>query len=55
MVYIDDYNEVKGCVYKDEHYSVRDNGAIMRQKREGKPKRKYDEVWSFGIPNPQTG
>lgn len=55
MVSVDDYNKVKECDYKDDHYSVRDNGSIMRQKRDGKPKRKYDEVWSFGIPNPQTG
>ena len=55
MVSIDDYNEVKDCIYKDELYSVRDNGAIMRHRCEGKAKRKYDEMWSFGIPNPQTG
>lgn len=55
MVSIDDYKEVKECIYKEEHYSARDNGAIMRYRREGKPKRKYDEAFSFGIPNPQTG
>lgn len=55
MVSVDEYNKVNDCIYKDEHYSVRDNGAIMRHKREGKAKRKYDETWSFGIPNPQTG
>ena len=55
IVSIDDYKEVKECIYKDEHYSVRDNGAIMRHRREGKAKRKYDEVWAFGIPNPHTG
>ena len=55
MVSIDDYNEVKDCIYKDEHYSVRDNGAIMRHQREGMRKRKLDEVWSFGTPNIVTG
>ena len=29
----DDYSEVKECDYKDEHYSVRNNGAIMRHAR----------------------
>ena len=27
MVCIDDYKEVKDCIYKDERYSARDNGA----------------------------
>lgn len=55
MVSIEDYSNVKDCIYKDEQYSVRDNGAIMRHKRKDKAKRKYDEVWAFGIPNPHTG
>lgn len=55
MVNIDDYNDVKDCVYKDEHYSVRDNGAVMRHQREGMRKRRFDDVWSFGIPNLNTG
>lgn len=52
---INDYEEVKECVYKDEHYSVRDNGAVMRHFREGKKARKDDGVWTFGIKNPQNG
>lgn len=52
---IDDYNEVKECVYKDEHYSVRDNGAIFRHKREGRKMRIDDERWTFGIKNSKTG
>ncbi|MBP5408823.1 MAG: HNH endonuclease [Prevotella sp.] len=55
MVNIDDYNEVKDCFYKDEHYSARDNGSIKRHQREGKIKRKLDNVWSFGTPNIVTG
>ncbi len=55
MVSIDDYNEVKECLYKEEHYSARDNGAIMRHRREGMRKRKFDEVWSFGTPDIITG
>ncbi len=54
MVSIDDYNEVKDCIYKDEHYSARDNGAIMRHQREGMRKRKLDGVWSFGTSNADT-
>ena len=55
MVSIDDYKEFKDCIYKDEHYSVRDNGAIMRHKREGIRRRKFDDVWSFGKPNVKAG
>lgn len=51
MVNINDYDEVRECDYKGEHYSVRDNGAIMRHQREGKKKRPYDEVWSWGTSN----
>lgn len=42
------YWEVKECEYKGEHYSVRDNGAVMRHAREGKKPRPLDEVWTFG-------
>ena len=52
---IDSYKEVKECIYKNEHYSVRDNGAVMRHLREGKKARRYDEVWTFGIKNSQNG
>lgn len=55
MVNIDDYNEVKDCIYKGEHYSVRDNGAVMRHQREGKRIRKDDNVWTFGKPSDKTG
>ncbi len=55
MVSIDDYKEVKDCIYKEEHYSVRDNGAVMRHPREGKRIRKDDNVWTFGKPNDITG
>ena len=55
MVSVDDFNEVKDCIYKDEHYSARDNGAVMRHPREGKRIRKDDNVWTFGKPNEKTG
>lgn len=52
---INDYKEVKECIYKDEHYSVRDNGAVMRHLREGKKPRRDDGVWTFGVKNSQNG
>lgn len=55
MASIEDYYEVRDCIYKGEHYSARDNGSIMRHQRDGMRKRKLDEVWSFGVPNMATG
>ena len=52
---INDYKEVKECIYKDEHYSVRDNGAVMHHLREGKKPRRDDGVWTFGVKNSQNG
>ncbi len=52
---INDYKEVKECVYKNERYTVRDNGAIFRHKRDGKKLRIDDERWTFGIKNSKTG
>lgn len=42
-----DFTEVKECYYKGEHYSVRDNGAIMRHANNER-KRPNDEKWTFG-------
>lgn len=55
MVSIDDYTCEIDCTYKDERYSVRNNGAVMRHAREGKRTRKDDNVWTFGKPNEKTG
>ena len=52
---INDYKDIKECIYKEEHYSVRDNGAVMRHLRDGKKPRRDDGVWTFGVKNPQTG
>ena len=52
---LNDYTDVRDCVYKGEYYSVRDNGAVLRHSREGKRKRKDDGVWTFGRANEQTG
>lgn len=44
----DHYTKEIECDYRDEHYSVRDNGAIMRHKRLYCRQRKLDNVWTFG-------
>lgn len=44
---IDIYTEVKDCTYKDEHYSVRDNGAVLRHAKDGHKPRKLDEQGSL--------
>lgn len=49
------YTAIRECLYKNEHYSVRDNGAVFRHAREGKRKRKDDDIWTFGKPNETTG
>ena len=43
-----EYTREVECEYKGEKYKVRDNGAIFRMAREGKPKRPKDEIWTFG-------
>ena len=50
-----DYTQELSCVYKEETYSVRDNGAVLRHSREGKRRRKDDDIWTFGIQNPKNG
>ncbi len=43
------------CDYKDEHYSVRDNGAVLRHPRKGKQPRPIDNIWTFGKPQAKDG
>lgn len=50
-VNVENYEKQTECVYKDEHYSVRDNGTIFRHSRQNKPLRKHDNHWTFGTPN----
>lgn len=45
----------KECDYKDEHYSVRDNGAVLRHSQINKRKRSADNQWTFGKLNSKTG
>ena len=51
---INDFNEEKTCVYKDETYSVRDNGAVLRHSKENGKNRKNDNIWTFGRVVKQT-
>lgn len=44
------FKEAKDCDYKGEHYSVRDNGAIMRHPKSNRVRPK-DNIWTFGLPN----
>ena len=37
------------------HYSVRDNGSVMRHPQEGKKPRPLDNKWTFGTINIQKG
>ncbi|MFA6635664.1 MAG: HNH endonuclease signature motif containing protein [Candidatus Omnitrophota bacterium] len=48
---INNFNEEKTCVYKNEKYSVRDNGAVLRHQVNGKRARANDNKWTFGKEN----
>ena len=45
----------KTCTYKDERYSVHENGEVLRHHRAGKKPRPTDNQWTFGKPNKKTG
>lgn len=45
---INDFNEEKVCTYKNETYSARDNGAVLRHSGNSERKRKIDDIWTFG-------
>ncbi len=48
---INDFTKEFDVMYKNEKYTARDNGAILRHGRQGKRVRSLDEVWTFGKPN----
>ncbi len=48
---LNDFKRKAECNYKNERYSVRDNGAVFRHPRENKPLRRNDNQWTFGTPN----
>lgn len=55
MELIEQYETQKECDYKDEHYLVRDNGAVLRVSKEGKSARPLDNQWTFGSKDKATG
>lgn len=52
---IDHFEKEVTCTFKEETYSVRDNGAVFRHRREGARKRPLDEKWTFGRPSEKRG
>ena len=39
---VNDFSQENKCIYKGEHYSVRDNGEIFRHQPDGKRARPND-------------
>ena len=52
---LETYNSIQECHYKNEHYSVRDNGALLRHAQNNNRTRPTDNKWTFGKPNSKTG
>ncbi len=52
---IDIFQEVRECDYKDEHYFVRDNGAVCRVPKNSTKPRKLDNIWTFGRKDSKNG
>ena len=49
------FSDEKVCEHKGRRYYVRDNGAVYRQCQNDGKLRKWDEEWTFGKFNPNTG
>jgi len=52
---IDDFDSEVTCYYKNELYTVRDNGAVLRKPRDNERPRPTDNKWTFGKLNVKTG
>ncbi len=52
---LETYSGIQECHYKNEHYSVRDNGAVLRHAPYNKRTRPTDNKWTFGKLNSRTG
>lgn len=52
---LETYGGIQECRYKNEHYSVRDNGAVLRHTPINKRTRPTDNDWTFGKLNNKTG
>lgn len=55
MVDLNDFKQESKCIYKEERYSARDNGAVFRYPIDGKRLRPTDNNWTFGKLNNKTG
>lgn len=52
---LENFHREVNCIYDQEQYSVRDNGAVLRHHRSGKLLRPKDNKWTFGTPNSKNG
>lgn len=50
-----DFKDERDCIYRDEIYSVRDNGSVLRHPPNGNRPRPTDSKWTFGKQNGKTG
>lgn len=48
---INEFEKQIDYLYKNEQYSVRDNGSVLRHARQNKSIRKLDNLWTFGTVN----
>ncbi len=55
MIDIENFEKELEVDFKGEHFSVRDNGSIMRHSKKDHRVRKLDNVWTFGRPDKRTG
>lgn len=55
MVDLENFKQESECIYKNEDYAVRDNGAVFRYPLHGKRARPTDNNWTFGKLNNMTG
>lgn len=49
------FTEERVCEYKGRRYYVRDNGSVYRQCQDDGKIRKWDEEWTYGKFDPNTG
>jgi len=55
MVNVNHFEKEYECIYKNERYSARDNGAVLRHTPINKRTRPTDNIWTFGKLNIKTG
>jgi hypothetical protein len=55
QVHLDRFGREVTCTYRGETYRVRDNGAILRRRRDRARLRPLDEKWTFGRADKKVG